>query len=65
MAIRQYARNFIDVFWTKPWTILPLAFIAYFPAWLDRAHPAGVLMVYFVMCFLMYLYRQLPPALAL
>lgn len=65
MAIRQYARNFIDVFWTKPWTILPLAFIACFPAWLDRAHPAGVLMVYFVMCFLMYLYRQLPPALAL
>lgn len=60
MVLRQYVPDFLPAFPKQPWTILPVILIACVPAWLDKSHPAGILMVYFVMSFLMYLCRYTP-----
>ena len=60
MVLRQYVPDFLPAFPKQPWTILPVILIACIPAWLDKSHPAGILMVYFVMSFLMYLCRHTP-----
>lgn len=60
MVLRQYVPDFLPAFPKQPWTILPVILIACVPAWLDKSHPAGILMVYFVMSFLMYLCRHTP-----
>lgn len=60
MVLRQYVSDFLPAFPKQPWTILPVILIACVPAWLDKSHPAGILMVYFVMSFLMYLCRHTP-----
>lgn len=60
MVLHQYVSDFLSAFPKQPWTILPVILIACVPAWLDKSHPAGILMVYFVMSFLMYLCRHTP-----
>lgn len=58
-VLRQYGVPFLRAFYPAWWAILPVVIIAFMPSQLDRATIGGMAIVYFMICFLLSLYRFL------
>lgn len=58
-VLRQYGVPFLRAFYPAVWAIVPVVLIALFPSQLDRATMGGMAIVYFMICFLLSLYRFL------
>lgn len=56
VLVRRFSKDFSSAFVARPFAILPVVVIACFPEWLDKSHPAGILMAYSVIGSLLFFY---------